>query len=126
MISGALCPTHGSSNLHFIEITAPDNDIVNEVPVLGPGMHPRSIVHVTVLEESVCDDKTQFRAERKQPERATIHVANTMMANVSMPYVVISAYSGIEIAQQYDFVVLRSSSEGGIQRVMKAIFHIIR
>ena len=55
MISGALCPTHGSSNLHFILVTAPDNDVVNEVPVFGPGMYPRSLVHVTELKESVCD-----------------------------------------------------------------------
>ena len=89
-------------------------------------MHPRSLAHVTELEESVCDGKTQLRAERKQPESATIHVANTMMSNDSMPNVVISAYPGIEIAQQYDFVILGNSSEGGIQRVIKAIFHIIR
>ena len=112
MISGALCPTYGSSNLHFIQVTAPDNDVVNEVPVFGPGMHPRSLVHVTELEESVCDGKTQFRAERKQPETATIHVANTMMSYDSMSYVVISAYPGIEIAQQYFFLssceILRS------------------
>ena len=125
MISGALCPMHGSSNLHFIQVTAPDNGIVNEVPVLGTGMHPRSLVHVTELEESVCDGKTQFRAEKKKREIATIHVANTMMSNDSMPYVVISAYPGIEIAQQYDFVILQNSSEGGIQCVIKAIFHII-
>ena len=55
-----------------------------------PGMHPRSLVHVTELEEGVCDGKTQFRAERKQPETATNHVANTMMSYDSMPY-------GIEI-----------------------------
>ena len=64
--------------------------------------------------------------EREQPETATIHVSNTMMTNDSMLYFVISACSGIEIAQQYDFVVLRNSSEGGIQRVIKAIFLIIR
>ena len=91
MISGALCPTHGSSNLHFIRVTAPDNDVVNEVPVFGPGMHPISLVHVTELEESVCDGKTQFRSEREQSETATIHVDNTMMTNDSIPYVVISA-----------------------------------
>ena len=78
------------------------------------------------LKESVCDGNTQFRTERKQPETAVIHVAHTMMSNDSMPYVVISAYSGIEIAQQYDFVILRNSTEGWIQRVIKAIFHIIR
>ena len=64
MISGALCPTHSSSNLHFIQVTAPDNDVVNEVPVFGPGMHPRSLVDVSDLEEGVYDGKTQFRAER--------------------------------------------------------------
>ena len=89
MISGALCPTHGSSNFHFIQVTAPDNDVVNEVPVFGPGMHPRSLVHVTEL--GVCDGKIQFRTEREQPETATIHVANSMMTNDSMPYAVISA-----------------------------------
>ena len=114
MISGALCPTHGSSNLHLIQVTVPDNDVVNEVPVFGPGMHPKSLVHVTEFEESVCDGKTQFIAEREQPETATILVANTVMTNDSMPYVVISAYPGIEIAQQYDFVILRNSSEGGM------------
>ena len=60
MISGALFPTHGSSNLHFIQVTAPDNDVVNEVPVFGPEMHPRSIVHAKELEEGVCDGKTKF------------------------------------------------------------------
>ena len=60
MISGALCPTHLSSNLHFIQVTALDNDVFNEVPVFGPWMHPRSLVHVTELEEGVCDGKTQF------------------------------------------------------------------
>ena len=126
MISEALYPTHGSSNLHFIQVTVPDNDVVNEVLVFGPGMHPRSLVHVTILEEGVCDGKTKFRAEREQPETATIHVANIMMTRDSMPYVVISAYPGIEIAQQYDFVILRNPSEGGIKRVIKTIFHIIR
>ena len=50
--------TNGSSNLHFIQVTAPDNDVVNEVPVCGPGLHPRSLVDVTQL-EGVCDGKTQ-------------------------------------------------------------------
>ena len=54
--------------------------------------------------------------QREKPETATIHVANTMMTNDSMPYVVISAYPGIEIAQKYDFVILRNPLEGGIQR----------
>ena len=110
MISGALCPTHVSSNLHSIQVSSPDNDVVNDVPVFEPGMIPRSLVQITELEEGIFDGKTQFIADRKQPETATIHPANTMMSNDSMPYVVVSAYPGIEIALQYDFVILRNSS----------------
>ena len=85
MISGALCPTHGSSNLHFNQVTAPDNDVVNEVAVFVPGMHPRCLVLVTELEEGICDGMNQFRAEREQPETANIHAANSMKTNDSMP-----------------------------------------
>ena len=88
-------------------------------------MHPRCPVHVTELEESVCDGKTQLRAERGQPETAAIHAANTMMTNDSMPYVVISADPGIIIAQQYDFVVLQNSLEGGIQCVIKVMLLLL-
>ena len=77
MISGALCPTHGSSNLHFIQFTAPDNDVVNEVPVFGPSMHLRSLVHFTELEEGVCDGKTQFRAERESSRRPLLFMLPT-------------------------------------------------
>ena len=69
-----------------------------------------SVMHVTELEEGVYDGKTQFRAEREQPETTTFHVANTMMTNDSMLLVVISAFPGIEIAQQYNFVILRNTS----------------
>ena len=63
MTSGALSPMHGSSNLHFMQVTAPDNDIVDEVPMFGPWMHPQSFVYVTEL-EGVCDGKAKFRAEK--------------------------------------------------------------
>ena len=114
---------HGSSNLYSIQVTAPDNDVVNEVPVSGSWMHPRSPMHVTELEESVCDGKTQFRAERATGDS---YYSCCQHHDDSMPFVVIYAYPGIEIAQQYDFVVMQNSSEGGIQRVIKSIFHIIR
>ena len=89
-------------------------------------MPPRSLVHTTDLEESVCDSKTQFRAEREQPETAAILVASTMITNDTIQYVVIFADPDIEVAQQYDFVVSQNPSEGGIQRVFNAIFHITR
>ena len=67
------------------------------------------LVLITEL-EGVCDSKTQLRAEREQPKTATIHVANALMNNDTLLCVVISAYPGIEIAQQYDFVVRRAEN----------------
>ena len=50
-------------------------------------------MHVAELEEAVCDGKAHFRAERELLKNATIHV-------------MVPADSGVEIAQQYDLVVL--------------------
>ena len=67
---------HGSSNLHFIQVMAPDNDVVNEVPVFGPGMHPKSLVHVTKLEEGVCDGKTHSE-QRESSWRPLLYTLST-------------------------------------------------
>ena len=65
MISGALCPTHGSSDLLFIQVTSHDNDVVNEMPVFGPGMYQRSLLQSTEMEDGACDDKTQLTPKGK-------------------------------------------------------------
>ena len=65
MISGALRPTHSSCNLHFMQFTAPDKDVVDEAPVFGSCIHPKSLVHDAELEE-VCDGKAHFRANREK------------------------------------------------------------
>ena len=57
--------------------------------------------------------------QREQPEAVPLHVANTMMTNDTLPYVVISADPGIEIAQRYDLVIPRYLSEGGRHKVTK-------
>ena len=44
-------------------------------------------------------------AQREQPETDTIHVANTAMTNDTLPYIMVSANYGIEIAQQCDLVI---------------------
>ena len=64
-------------------------------------------------------------SEQREGSRRPIHIANAMMSNDTLPYVVISADPSIKIGQQCVFVVSRNSSHGGVQRVIKEIFHII-
>ena len=45
--------------------------------------------------------------QRDQPETANIHVANIMMTNDALQYLMISANAGIEITQKYSLVTLR-------------------
>ena len=46
--------------------------------------------------------------------------------NDTLPYVVISADSGIEIAKQYNLITSRNLSDGAIEDVVNVIFHVIR
>ena len=41
---------------------APDNDVVDEVPVFEPWMHPKRLVHVAELEEDICDGKDPIQS----------------------------------------------------------------
>ena len=63
-------------------------------------------------------------AERDHLLTATIHVANIVMTIDTN--IVVSNGPGIEITQQYDLVILLDRSEGNIQDVLKAFFHIIK
>ena len=89
-----------------MQVTAPDNDVVDEVPVFGSLHHPRSLLHVTELEDGICDGKAQFRADGEQPVTANIHVANTVMTIETLLCDVISDNPGIDIAQRYYLVIL--------------------
>jgi len=40
-----------------------DSDIVKQVPLLRPGMHPGSLFLVELLEQCVGYDKSEFRTE---------------------------------------------------------------
>ena len=64
-------------------------------------MHPRSLVHVAVL-EGVCDGNAQIRAEKESSRIRLLFML------------------------KYDLEVSRDLSESGIQGVIKAIFNIIR
>ena len=54
---------YGSSNLHFMQATTPDNDVHNEVPVLGHWKHPSGLVHAAEVEERICDGNAKLRAD---------------------------------------------------------------
>ena len=45
------------------DITGSGYDLVKQVPVLRPGMHPGSLSLVALLKQCVSDDKAEFRAE---------------------------------------------------------------
>ena len=64
--------------------------------------------------------------QKDQLKTAVTHVANTVMTNNTMPYVVDSADSGIDIAKQNDLVFSRNHSKGRMQDSINTIFHIIR
>ena len=67
-----------------MQVTEPINDVADEVPILLPWMPSRSHVHVAII-EGVCVNKAQFREHREQQKTTTLDVANTMMANVTVP-----------------------------------------
>ena len=63
VISPSLCSFHGCSDHDIMEVLPMADDIVNQMPLLGPGMHSCSPLLVCQSEECVNDDKVIFSTQ---------------------------------------------------------------
>jgi hypothetical protein len=46
-----------------MNVSSPDDSIINEVPLLGSGMHPRGLVFILLPEQGVGDSQIILTAE---------------------------------------------------------------
>ena len=97
MTSGKLRPTHDTSNLHFMQATALEDNVVNAKCLSW--MIPRYLAHFEELKEGACYVMTKFIKERKKPGTAAIHTACTVMSDDTLQYIMASADPGFEITQ---------------------------
>ncbi len=57
MICPTLCSTHGLGRSDILPIPFPDNDVINEMPVLGTRMHPRCFLSSGQAKDCVGDEE---------------------------------------------------------------------
>lgn len=57
MIRPTVSATHSFCNPDILSVPSPDDDIVDQMPVLGTGMHPRSPVTGREAEDCIGDQK---------------------------------------------------------------------
>ena len=109
MISVTFCAGHHSGVQDVLEVSLAHYDMVDEVPMFGPGMHPGCLQAVFLLEDGVCDGELLLCTELQQQAPVVIAVTNTMFPNDSFPSFRIFAHPGVEVTKDYDFVVCRGA-----------------
>ena len=60
MVRPTFRSSHGSCDVNISQVCASDNDIIQEVPVLGPRMHPGGFVFVFHLKYGIGDGEIVF------------------------------------------------------------------
>ena len=65
---------------HVIDISLPDNNKVNQVPLLGSLMHLGCLVLVTLAEDSVGDAQHVLGTFAKWEQTIAVQVSHTMRA----------------------------------------------
>ena len=117
MVSVAFSAGHHFGVNDVLEVTLVHKNVINEMQMFGPGMHPGCFKSVLLLEDSVGDDKLLLSTKLQQQVPVVIAVTNSMFAKYSFPGICILAHSSIEITKDYHFVVCRSALETAAELV---------
>ena len=79
-----VCPTlnssHGPGDCHIACILPADNDIVYEVPLFGPQMHPHGFMFVGQSEEGVGDGETVLSTHSQVQQPVAVYLADSLWA----------------------------------------------
>ena len=76
MVCPTLSSSHGPGDCHVTCILPPDNDIVYEMPLFRPRMHPRSFMFVGQSEEGVGDRELVPSAKSQEQQPVAVHLAD--------------------------------------------------
>ncbi|ESO12146.1 hypothetical protein HELRODRAFT_158596 [Helobdella robusta] len=107
-ISPTLCASYNSCLIDVGEIALSGCNIVQEMPVLRPSVHPGSLSLITLLEKGVNNDLSKFRTKIDESDSLTA------CASLTNPCV--------EIAKNYNFVIFMYSLKSGTKAFLKHIF----
>ena len=116
-----------SAGHHFgvndvLEVTLVRKDIVNEVPIFGPRLHPGCFKSVLLLEDGVGDDKLVLSEKLQQQVPVVFAVTNDVSAKYSFLGIYILAHSSIENINDYHLVVCRDALETVAERRVEVVF----
>ena len=112
MICRSLSSAHNPGDQDVCDIALANQNIVEDVPMARPGVHPRSFVFVAELEHSIRDNKLVISAGCQQTEAVVIANANAMPTNDASPKLPVSAHPRIKITHNKNFVQARGPLDG--------------
>ena len=84
-VRAALCLGHS----HVLPVLSLDDNIVNEMPVLGARVHPRRLVAGRKTKHGVCDGQSMCGAGPEQKEAVTVAFPYSMVSDDSFPNLVV-------------------------------------
>jgi len=72
MVCSALSPTHDPGKQYIMPIGSTNQDVIQQMPVLGSGVHPCSLKLVPLLEDGICNDQIKLGARVEQVQAITV------------------------------------------------------
>jgi len=103
---------HNPNFTEVLQITAPSNDEVYHVPMLGARMKPGRLVFQLLTKESVSDSEIHLCAELEQKQTITVHVTNSESTEW-LPCIMIVTYPSIEVTKENDSFFFWDGAEKG-------------
>ncbi len=99
-----VCPTvsatHCLSHSHILSVLCSDNDVVDEMPVLGVRLHPRCLVASWKAERGVGDGQAMGGACPKQEDTTTVAFPYSVRSDDAFPRLMVLTDTSIEVIKR--------------------------
>ena len=108
VVSPTFCSSHCSHDLDTMDFPPVQNDIMNDMPLLGPWMYPNYLILVDYPEECFGGSEVILSIYVQNQWPIAVHLSYTMRIHHPFPALIFPAKSGIEVTEQDELITTRS------------------
>nr|VZI37420.1 unnamed protein product [Spirometra erinaceieuropaei] len=106
---------------HVPLITAPEEDVVQQLLLTRPRMPPGGLLSLRQTEERVRQDEAVFCAGAEQQQTIVVGAAETVGAQHSSPGIMVCSDAGVEVAEDNQLVRFRHSRQECVQVLVEFV-----
>ena len=124
MIRAKVCWVHAAGMLCTIQLSTPNNDMVQLLPGVRPWMHPGYFEVEGASKEGVSKCKVAVGAEFKMPLTIIIHFTQAMRSERTIPLIAVRSNLNVKVSDKNQIIAFGNGREWLTEKLIELILFL--